>query len=183
VGLLLCPLFVGIEPIGGDPDMMYWPIKFATLTREDRVGEAWFIHGEGPPEAEVRSRHLLEDFVAKNLTPRTLDIKLGAPAQTAQVKAWDDRTLVVENDGTCYLVVRRTYYPGWFYQINGGPERPILKVNGGLQCVPLTGAETNRVTFDYRLPGQCVGAAISLGSTAATLVVLIVGLVQGQRAL
>jgi len=92
-----------------------WESLFATLTREDRAGEAWFIHGEGPPEAEVRSRHSLEDFVAKNLTPRTLDIRLGAPAQTAQVKAWEDRTLVVEHDGTCYLVVRRTYYPGWFY--------------------------------------------------------------------
>ena len=28
VGLLLCPLLIGIEPIGGDPDMMYRPIKF-----------------------------------------------------------------------------------------------------------------------------------------------------------
>jgi len=156
-----------------------WESLFATLTTEDRAGEAWFIHGEGPPE--VRSRHSLEDFVAKNLTPRTLDIKLCAPAQTAQVKAWDDRTLVVEHDGTCYLVVRRTYYPGWFYQINGGPERPVLKVNGGLQCVPLTGAGTSRVTFGYRPPGQRVGAAISLGSTAAALVVLIVGLVRGPR--
>jgi hypothetical protein len=27
VGLLLCPLLVGIEPIGGDPDLMYRPIK------------------------------------------------------------------------------------------------------------------------------------------------------------
>jgi len=156
-----------------------WESLFATLTTEDRAGEAWFIHGEGPPE--VRSRHSLEDFVAKNLTPRTLDIKLCAPAQTAQVKAWDDRTLVVEHDGTCYLVVRRTYYPGWFYQINGGPERPVLKVNGGLQCVPLTGAGTSRITFGYRPPGQRVGAAISLGSTAAALVVLIVGLVRGPR--
>jgi len=158
-----------------------WESLFATLTMEDRAGEAWFIQGDGPPEAEVRSRHSLEDFVAKNLTPRTLAIELGAPARTAQVKAWDDHTLDVEHDGTCYLVVRRTYYPGWFYQINGGPERPVLKVNGGLQCVPLTGAGTSRVTFGYRPSSQRVGAAISLGSTAAALVVLIVGMVRGPR--
>ena len=47
--------------------------------------------------------------------------------------------------------------------------------------MPLTGAGTSRVTFSYRLPGQRVGAAISLGSTAAALVILIVGLVRGPR--
>src|SRR5208337_257629 len=39
-----------------------WESLFATLTREGRAGEVWFIHGEGPPEAEVRSRQSLEDF-------------------------------------------------------------------------------------------------------------------------
>ncbi len=158
-----------------------WESLFATLTMGDHAGEAWFIHGEGPPEAEFRSRHSLEDFVAKNLPSRAFNIELGVPAQTAQVKAWDDRTVVVEHDGTCYLVVRRTYYPGWFYQINDGPERPVLKVNGGLQCVPLTGARTSRVTFGYRPPSLRLGAAVSLGSAAAALVVLIVGLVRGPR--
>ncbi len=97
------------------------------------------------------------------------------------MKPWDEQTWVVEHDGTCYLVVRRTYYPGWFYRINGGPERPVLKVNGGFQWEPLTGSGTSRVTFGYRPPGQRVGAAISLGSTAAALVVLIVGLAKGAR--
>jgi hypothetical protein len=78
-------------------------------------------------------------------------------------------------------LARRTYYPGWFYQINDGPERPVLKVNGGLQCVPLTGARTSRVTFGYHPPSLRLGAAVSLGSTAAALVVLIVGLVRGPR--
>jgi len=158
-----------------------WESLFATLTAEDRVGEAWFIHGDGPPEAEVKSRRSLENSAAKDLMPRALTIELGTPAQTARVKARDALTLVVEHDGTCYLVVRRTYYPGWFYQINGGPERPVLKVNGGLQCVPLTGSGTSRVTFSYRPSRQRVGAAISLGSTAAALVVLIGGLVRGPR--
>ena len=158
-----------------------WEPLFTTLTLRDQPGEAWFIHGEGSPEAEFRSKHSLEDFVAKNLTPRALNIEFGVPAQAAQVKAWSNRTVVVEHDGTCYLVVRRTYYPGWFYQVNNGPERPVLKVNGGLQCVPLTGAGTSRVTFGYRPPALRLGAAVSLGSTAAALVVLIVGLVRGPR--
>ena len=153
-----------------------WESLFATLNLEDQPGEAWFIHAEGPPE--IRSRHSSEDFLTKNLTPKAIDIEIGPPAETAQLKAWNDRTFVVEHDGTCYLVVRRTYYPGWFYQINDGPERPVLKVNGGLHCVPLIGTGTSRVTFRYRPPGLRLGVAVSLGSTAAALVVLIVGLLK-----
>ena len=48
VGLLLCPLLVGIEPIGGDPDLMYRPIKFelrGTCVRESCptgvIASAW----------------------------------------------------------------------------------------------------------------------------------------------
>jgi len=156
-----------------------WQSLFATLTMADRLGEAWFLHGEGPPE--ISSRHSLGDFVGKDLLPRHLAIELETPARTAQVKTWDDHTVVAEHDGACYLVVRRTHYPGWFYQINGGPERPVLKVNAGLQCVPLTGTGTSRVTFDYRPPRQRVGATVSLGSTAAALVVLIVGLSRRPR--
>ncbi len=33
VGLLLSPLLVGIEPVGGDPDLMYRPIKFELAQR------------------------------------------------------------------------------------------------------------------------------------------------------
>ena len=50
-----------------------WEPLFTTLTQRDRSGEAWFIHGEGPPEADFRSRHSLEDFVAKNLPPRAFN--------------------------------------------------------------------------------------------------------------
>ena len=81
---------------------------------------------------------------------RLIDIKLGTSAQTAKVRSWNDRTAVVDHDGTCYLILRRTFYDGWFYQVNGGAERAVLKVNGGLQGVPLTGTGPSRVTFDYR---------------------------------
>jgi hypothetical protein len=156
-----------------------WESLYATLTGGNRPGEIWFIHGEGPLEAQTASGRSSADFVAEYLSSRALDIELGVPAQTAQVQGWDGRTAVVEHDGTCYLVLRRTYYPGWFYQVNSGPERPVLKVNGGLQCVPLTGAGTSRVTFGYHPPGLRLAAAISLGSTATALIVLMVGFGRG----
>jgi hypothetical protein len=154
-----------------------WQVLFATLSAEDRGGEAWFLHGEGPPE--TRSQHSLTDFLSKKLSAIGLDIELGNPAKTAQIKAWGEHTFVVEHDGTCYIILRRTHYPGWFYQINGGPEQPVLKVNGGLQCVPLTKAGTSHVEMSYRPPGLRHCTAISLCSTAAAFIVLIVGLVRG----
>ena len=57
-----------------------WEPLFTTLTLRDQPGEAWFIHGEGSPEAEFRSKHSLEDFVAEDLTPRALNIEFGVPA-------------------------------------------------------------------------------------------------------
>ncbi len=156
-----------------------WEFLFASLSMQDRAGEAWFIHGESSPK--VKSRHSPEDLLAQDLKPRARAIELGVPARTAEVKTSNERTFVVEHDGTCYLVVRRTYYPGWFYQINGGPERPVLKVNGGLQCVPLTGVGTSRVTLGYHPSGQRAGVAISLSSTVAALVVLILSLARGPR--
>ena len=57
-----------------------WESLFATLNLGDHPGEAWFIHGEGPPE--IRSRHSLEDFLTKNLTQKAIDIEIGTPAET-----------------------------------------------------------------------------------------------------
>ena len=55
--------------------------------------------------------------------------------------------------GPCYLILRRTYYPGWFYRLDDGPEQPVLKVNGGLQGAALTGTGLSQVTFQYRPTG------------------------------
>ena len=63
----------------------------------------------------------------------------GSARSTARVQSWDGRTAIVEHDGSCILILRRTYYPGWSYRVDGGPEQPVLKVNGGLHGVPLTG--------------------------------------------
>src|SRR3954466_9389751 len=37
VAVLLCPLLAGIQPVGGDPDLMYRPIK-QELARQLRAG-------------------------------------------------------------------------------------------------------------------------------------------------
>jgi uncharacterized membrane protein YfhO len=93
-------------------------------------------------------------------------------ATTARVRSWDGRTAVVEHDGSCVLVLRRTYYPGWSYRIDDGPEHPVLKVDGGLHGVPLAGSGTSRVDVRYRPTGLARAATVSMASLGAALLVL-----------
>jgi hypothetical protein len=98
--------------------------------------------------------------------------RLLAPfARQASVKAWDGKTAIVEHDGSCVLVLRRTFYPGWTYRVDGGEQRPVTKVNGGLQGIPLAGSSTNHITFAYRPTGLASSIAITCGAIAAALAV------------
>jgi hypothetical protein len=125
-----------------------WGELYTTLSSSDRPDEAWFLAEDGAPR--------LPD----------------PPATSARVQSWDGRNAVVEHDGSCVLILRRTYYPGWSYRIDGSPERPVLKVDGGLQGVPLTGTGSHRVEVEYRPMGLKQAAMISLAALAAAVLVL-----------
>jgi hypothetical protein len=122
-----------------------WGRLYSALSMADLPDEAWFLTEDRPPELP------------------------GPAAGTANVRSWDGRAAVVEHDGSCVLILRRTFYPGWFYRIDDGPELPVLKVNGGLQGVPLTGAGTSHVEASYHPTGLARAAAISLAAIAAAL--------------
>ena len=95
--------------------------------------------------------------------PEDLPPALPEPiARAARVRSWDGRTATVEHDGSCILILRRTYYPGWFYRVDGGPAQPVLQVNGGLQAIPLPGAGTQRVELQYRPTGLARAATVTL---------------------
>ncbi len=70
------------------------------------------------------------------------------------------------------LILRRTYYPGWTYRIDGGPEHPVYKVDGGLHAVPLEGSGTHRVEVAYRPTGLARAVTISIASLTIALMVL-----------
>ena len=93
-------------------------------------------------------------------------------ARVARVKSYDGQTAVVEHDGSCLLVLRRTYYPGWRYQVDRGPLRPVVKINGGLQGVPLIGSGTSRVLVNYQPPGFNRAATITMISLSTAICVL-----------
>ena len=102
-------------------------------------------------------------------------------AEVAKVESWDGHTAIVAHDGSCILILRRTYYPGWTYQINDGIEQPMLPVNGGLQGVQLTGFGTSRVSVRYRPTGLVWAVTISLAATAASALVLIAAGIKAFR--
>ncbi len=95
-------------------------------------------------------------------------------AQAAIVQSYDGRTAVVDHDGSCVLILRRTYYPGWFYQIDGGPHTPVLKVEGGLQGIRLVGSGSNQVVVSYQPTGLAQATTVSL--TAITAAVCVLGI-------
>jgi hypothetical protein len=101
----------------------------------------------------------------------------GPRAGSAQVTSWDGMTAVVAHDGTCDLVISRTYFPGWYASVNGGPEGPVGRAEAGIQAVRLPGSGVSRVRFAYRPSGLKAATSISIVAvTAAALGLFIEGL-------
>lgn len=105
-------------------------------------------------------------------------------ATRAFVTAWDGRTAVVEHDGSCDLIINRTYYPGWMASVNGAPERPVASAEAGIQGIRLVGRGPSRVTFTYRPESLPAATLISLAALAAAglgLALEVFGLVTSKR--
>jgi hypothetical protein len=133
-----------------------WGGLYMRFNATEADDDAWYVRGEGPPPST---------------SPR---------ARSARLASWDGRTAVVEHDGACDLVVRRTHYPGWMASVDDGPERPVLKVNLGLQAVRLDGSGTSRVQFRYRPTRLRPAAMLSCVAVAAAVLTAGLGAVVGR---
>jgi hypothetical protein len=129
-----------------------WGVLYTELEAADLPDEAWFLPEDRPADLP--------------------DLGDGTAAGTIRVQSWDGRTAVVEHEGPCILILQRTHYPGWTYRVEDGPERPVLKLNGGLQGALLTGAGTHRVETRYRPTGLTSSARVTLTALAAAALVL-----------
>jgi hypothetical protein len=138
--------------VGRLRELSSWGELYYLLSRDDARDEAVFLRDDRPP--------------------RLPDLSKDTAGPAASVKSWDGRTAVVEREGPCILILRRTFYPGWLYRVDGGAERPVFKVNGGLQGVPLAGSGTSRVAVRYRPTGLTLAATVTLAALAAAVLVL-----------
>jgi hypothetical protein len=129
---------------------------------------------EGPDETldRIASRPVGSAPRSRWRLYRFLEVGPTALAIPGEVTSWDGRTAVVRHDGPSRLVINRTYYPGWTYRIDDGPETPVNRASQrerGVQAVDVPGAGTHRVTFAYRPTNLRVFASLSAGSTALAL--------------
>jgi hypothetical protein len=129
-----------------------WEELFVELSKADCQSEAWYVQGEEPREPA------------------------GPWGRAARVTAYDGRTAVVDHDGACDLIVRRPHYAGWTYRVDGGPARPVSRVDSGLQAARIDGSGTSRVTFMYeptglRRSGLVSAIAAILAAATAALAV------------
>jgi len=96
--------------------------------------------------------------------PEDRPLTAGPRASSAKVVSWDGRTAHVEHDGSCDLVISRTYYPGWMASINDGPEQPVARAEVGVQAVRLVGNGPSRVSFSYRPTHLRLISRLSIGA-------------------
>jgi hypothetical protein len=122
-----------------------WGQLYTELSRADATDEAWFLNEDLP-------------------------LPLPDPlARTATVKSWNENSAIVEHDGACILILRQAVYPGWVYRIDDGPEQPVLKVDGGLQGVLLTGAGMSRIELNYRPNGLSTALVVTLAAIGTAI--------------
>jgi hypothetical protein len=129
----------------------------AYLAQDASTETAWFLPGDRPVDPP------------------------GPRASGARVVWWDGLSGEIDHDGTCDIVIRRTYAPGWTVRIDNGPELPVGRVNGGLQHVRLSGVGPTRFTVGYKPPRLGFALSVSVALLAAVLSVIVFGRRTEQR--
>lgn len=104
----------------------------------------------------------------------------GPRARSAKVVRWDGRSGLVDHDGTCDLVLRRVYYPGWSARVDG-VETPVVPADGGFQSIRIPGAGVSTVTTRYRPTRLYPLVAVSVFAVTLAMVALAVGLRNSKR--
>lgn len=114
-------------------------------------------------------------FLAEDAVPARAD------ASFARLVSWDGSTAMVEHEGSCDLVIARTFDTGWRARIDDGLEQPVLRVDGGFQAVRVDGSGRHRIALRYEPRGFYLLATISLGATGVAGCVVLARLVRRSR--
>ena len=159
---------IASRPAGSGPHSKWRLVRFKQVDPPAvAAGRAVYLPASAEAGLPLRNAGVVRYFTK---TPPPPDLRPNAAR--AEVASWDGRTAVVEHDGPCDVVIRRTYYPGWTYRVDDGPEHPVLRAEDGVQSAHVPGAGRHRVTFAYRPTQIGTFAAISLASTVLALAAL-----------
>ena len=91
-----------------------------------------------------------------------------ADARSVRLVSWDGTAATIEHDGTCDLVIARTFDAGWLARIDDQPEQPVLAADGGFMAVRIEGSGRHHVRLRYQPQRIGLYAAIS-GVAAASI--------------
>lgn len=157
-------------------EVVAWGPLYARLSRADLDADtAWFLSDDVP--AGVR-RTRPSGLTLRPDQDSALDL-----GPTATAASYDPQTGTVTHDGSCLLILRRTWYPGWSARINGRPDEvPLTPVNGGLQALVLRGSGPSRIELIYRPTARALWAAVSILAGLGALATIGLGLVDARRA-
>ena len=67
--------------------------------------------------------------------------------------SWDGNRATVEHEGTCDLVIARSFDPGWKARINDGPPSVCCTSTADIRASGIAGSGIDRVVLEYRPPG------------------------------
>jgi hypothetical protein len=83
-----------------------------------------------------------------------------------------ERQYRVQSDGTAYLIIANTWYPGWTARINGQQVK-IHRANVSFQAIEVPPGDTT-IELTYRPTGLALGLALSILSLFAAVVLIAV---------
>lgn len=85
-----------------------------------------------------------------------------------------ERRYRVQSDGSGYLVIANTWYPGWEVSVDGQKAK-LLKANLAFQAVEFPEGDVT-ITFEYTPTGLTLGVFLSMVSLFAAIIVIAVDL-------
>jgi hypothetical protein len=147
------------------------PVRAATRVRIAKNNQSLLSGIDFDPDAQTVW------YAAEDQPPILAEPRAGS----ARVISWDGRTAVVEHDGSCDLVINRTYFPGWVASVDDDNERPVARAELGIQAVHLAGKGRSRVTVAYRPTYIRLASRVAVAAVALAGLALVVGLARIRR--
>jgi hypothetical protein len=145
------------------------------------AGSGWYRLTDPLPRVRLVGRALASDDPARHLsaidlrttalTPQPVDLDEDKPGTAVLHEERPGRLAIETNaDGRQLLVVSESYDPGWQAAVDGAPAELLPAYGDFLACVVGPGRHTVQLTF--RPPALVAGKWLSLGGTAACLLLM-----------
>lgn len=110
-----------------------------------------------------------EDLPPQDDAPRAQRSEVQVVSNQATRKQYN-----IDSDGTGYLVIAQTWYPGWQARVDG-EITAIYQANLAFQAIPIPAGNVD-VTLTYSPPGTEAAAGISLLSIFIVMLLIAIGL-------